>query len=189
MGRKKLIGTVTQKKGKADEPTKEQIKDSEPKQADSTLTKAETMEKKDKSKVKSKEGKEDKESKEGKDGKDKKIEDIVNGEYDLSDLDEGLDIDDFEDPEFFTEGDDEELGEDDEFMRGPEVMFDLFNSFFQYDNQNMVETLCQVRDSIDANSKCLLRVAHEIRNLHNAYMHINMEKGDDKALASIPKTV
>lgn len=178
MGRKKQIGTVTQKKGKSDEI----LKEAEMKSADvaSLIPKTgDLTEKKDKSKTKDIKDPQVKES-----GKDKIV---VDGEFDLSDLEEGLEVEDFEDPEYFTE--DEGIdGEEDCIGFGPEVMFDLFSNFFEYENQNVVETLCQVRDSIDANSKCLLRVAHEIRNLHNAYMHINMEKGDDKVLAAIPKT-
>lgn len=170
MGRKKLIGTITQKKDKLENPPKENSPDGEP-----TYTTGNTKPPADKpineNKLKGKKAPKD------------ANKPIVDGDYDLSDLDEEFDIEDYMDPEYFTEDDDMEEG----FDPRAEMICNLFDNFFQYDNQNIVETMCQVRDAIDANSKCLLRVAHEIRNLQNAYVHINMEKEDEKVLDSIPK--
>ena len=103
---------------------------------------------------------------------------MADGDYLPEDLD-GLEVDDFEDPEYFYSEDEDDI-DDEEMPPGPEVLFELFNTFLQYDDQNIVETLCQVRDSIDANSKCLLRVAQEIRHLQEAYIHVNLEKDKEK---------
>lgn len=100
---------------------------------------------------------------------------LENGDYDSEDLALGddLSLGDFEDPEFFEEESSEEYeDEDDENEESDKItlLYGILGSFLEYDNQNIAELLCQIRDSIDSNSKCLLRVAHEMRSLHNTYI-------------------
>ena len=101
------------------------------------------------------------------------IKELENGDFDSEDLAMGdnLSLGDFEDPEFYEDEEtgDESSGESEEDDQMT-FMYGLLGSFFEYDNQNAAELLCQIRDSVDSNSKCLLRVAHEIRSLHNTYI-------------------
>jgi len=100
---------------------------------------------------------------------DEYLQEIVDGEYDPEDLEEGLSIEDFEDPQY-SESDNE-----------PEDSLpDLLGQYFKYDDQNVAEILCQIRDCIDANSKCMLSLAQELRGLHHAYIHVNTPRTEDK---------
>lgn len=50
------------------------------------------------------------------------------------------------------------------------------NTDFQFEGQNIAEFLSQIRDSIDSNSKCLLRVAQEIRFLKDTILEKQVSK-------------
>lgn len=125
---------------------------------------------------------------------------LEDGEYDSEDLElcqEGVNIEDFEDPvDYITDEDEEDEydeyddeGETEEFEKSMGAVYGLLGEFLEYDNQNIVEVLCQIRDSVDANSKCMLRIAHEIRNLQNAYLHFQSTTEEADAESKIAKAI
>lgn len=114
----------------------------------------------------------------------------TDNEFDLEDLDlaEGLNYDDFDD-DLYQEIDDDleginsedslDLPNEDDYNNLYESMANtaipVLASFFDYDGQNVAELLTQIRDSIDSNSKCILRIAQEIRSLHEKYDMVNIK--------------
>lgn len=78
------------------------------------------------------------------------------GDYDPEDLDlaEDLSPEDFED-RLSTEADIDD-------MDSMDILLGIFSESLTYNEQGLTEILAQIRDSIDTNTKCMLRIAEEI---------------------------